>query len=157
MELCRQGILVSHKHRPKLQKELKERKNVQLIFHNLLVLVSPGVKQVGPPSCITNTPQHLKHSSSTLPDLVTDLHNVKKKKRGLPQIKQIFIFSYSMIQYTHHSSSAKERERGRELKVRSQWDSYGTKERVATNARSRVVFTSPLHLVKQVIGTHTAC
>ena len=60
--------------------------------------------------------------------LVTDLYN--EKKRGLPQTKQMFTFLYSTVQYTHHSSSA--REKGRELKVRSQWDSYGTKEKVAT-------------------------
>ena len=52
------------------------------------------------------------------------------KREGCHKTVQIFTFSYLTVQYSHHPSLAKER--GRELKARSQWDSYGTKERVAT-------------------------
>ena len=61
-------------------------------------------------------------------------------------------YSPSLIQQSSIAITQAWQERGRELQVRSQWDSHGTRERVATKhdkySPSRVVFTSPIQLVK---------
>ena len=111
-----------------------------------------GWNRLGHPlaSQAPNTGPLLSQTSSYWP--------VQWKKEGCHKTKQIFTFSCSTVQYSHHPSLAKERER--ELQVRSRWDSHGTKERVATKHKyspSCVVFTSPSSLwsVGIVSSTHS--
>ena len=70
---------------------------------------APGMKPVRWPSCITNTPApHETQVLSSPRSPVTDLYN--EKKEGCHKTKQIFTFSCSTVQYSHHPSLAKEKE-----------------------------------------------